>query len=66
MSREIFDNKLFAIRKNKNALKLSNLPSLECVFWRILSKILMYEFHFYYIRNKYDNKAKLLFTGTRH
>ena len=28
-----------------------------------LSKILMYEF-FYYNKNKYDNKPKLLFTNT--
>ena len=27
-----------------------------------LSKVLMYEFHYYYIKNKYDNKSKLLFT----
>ena len=29
-----------------------------------LSKVLMYEFHFDYIKNKYDNKSKLLFTDT--
>ena len=29
-----------------------------------LSKVLMYEFHYEYIKNKYDNKSKLLFTGT--
>ena len=29
-----------------------------------LSKVLMYEFHSDYIRNKYDNKSKLLFTDT--
>ena len=29
-----------------------------------LSKVLMYEFHYDYIKNKYDNKSKLLFTGT--
>ena len=27
-----------------------------------LSKVLMYEFHYDYIKNKYDNKSKLLFT----
>ena len=27
-----------------------------------LSKVLMYEFHYDYIRKKYDNKSKLLFT----
>ena len=29
-----------------------------------LSKVLMYEFHYDYINDIYDNKSKLLFTGT--
>ena len=29
-----------------------------------LSKVLMYEFHYDYIKNKYNNKSKLLFTNT--
>ena len=29
-----------------------------------LSKVLMYEFHYDYIMNKYDNKSKPLFTDT--
>ena len=28
------------------------------------SKVLMYEFHYDYIKNKYDNKSKLLLTVT--
>ena len=33
MSRKIFDNDLVAIRKNKVALTLNNLHTLECVIW---------------------------------
>ena len=29
-----------------------------------LSKVLMYEFHYYYIKNKYGNNSRLLFTDT--
>ena len=28
------------------------------------SKVLMYEFHYDYIKNKRDNKSKLIFTDT--
>ena len=31
-----------------------------CIFH--LSKVLIYEFHHGYIKNKYDNKSRLLFT----
>ena len=29
-----------------------------------LSKVLMYKFHYDYIKNKYENKSKLFFTDT--
>ena len=54
MSHKIGDN-LVAIRKSKVILMLAK-P--EYVGMRILelSKLLMYEFHYVYIKNKYDNK----------
>ena len=33
-----------------------------CIFH--LSKVLMYEFHYYYIKNKYGNQSRLIFTDT--
>ena len=57
------DNNLVTIRKSKLALKLNKPAYIEmCIL--DLSKVLIYEFHFDYIKNKYDNKSKLLFTDT--
>ena len=44
------------LRLNKPA------PTGMCILE--LSKVLTYEFHYDYIKNKYDNKSKLLFTDT--
>ena len=63
MSHKIFDNNLVAIRKSKVALKL-NKPAYIAMCILESSKVLMYEFHYDYIKNKYDNKSKLLFTVT--
>ena len=48
------------IRK-KRAL---NKPAYIGMWILELSKVLMYKFHYNYIKNKYDNKSKLQFTGT--
>ena len=63
MSHKIFDNNLVAILKSKLALKL-NKPTHTGMSILELSKALMYEFHYDYIKNKYDKKSKLLFTDT--
>ena len=63
MSHKIFDNNLVAIHKSKLALKL-NKPAYIGMCILKLSKVLMYEFHYDYIKNKYYNKSKLLFTDT--
>ena len=63
MSHKIFDNNIVPIRKSKVPLKL-NKPSYIGMCILELSKAVMYEFHYEYIQNKYDNKSNLLFTDT--
>ena len=63
MSQKIFDNNLVPMRKSKVSLKL-NKPAYIGTCILELSKVLMYELHYDYIKNKYDNKSKLLFTDT--
>ena len=60
MSHKIFDNNLVAIRKSKVALKM-NKPAYIGMCIMELSRVLMFEFHYDYIKNKYGNKLKLLF-----
>ena len=55
MSPKIFDNNLVAISKCKVALKL-NRPAYLGMYLLKLDKVLMYEFHYDYIENKYDSK----------
>ena len=61
--RQIFDNDLVAIRKNKVRLTLNKTAYIGMYILK-LSKVLTYEFHYYYIKNKYGNNSRLLFTGT--
>ena len=63
MSHKIFYNNSVAIRKSKLALKL-NKPAYIGMCILELSKVLMYESHYDYIKNKYVNESKLLFTDT--
>ena len=63
MSHKLFDNSLVAIGKGKVPFK-PNKPVYIGLCILELSKVLMYEFHYDYIKNKYDNKSKLLFTDT--
>ena len=63
MSHKIFGNNLVAIRKSKLALKL-NKPAHTGMCILELSKVLMYEFHYDYIKNKFENKSTLLFPNT--
>ena len=63
MSHKIFDNDLVPIRKNKVTLTV-NKPAYIGMCILELSKVLMYEFHYDYIKNKYGINSRLLFTGT--
>ena len=60
---KIFHDDLVLILKGKVVLML-NKPACVGMCILELSKVLMYEFHYDYIKNKYGNKSKLLFTDT--
>ena len=63
VSSKIFNENLVAVHKIKETLTL-NRPAYVGMCILDLSKTLMYDFHYNYIKQKYDNKAKLLFTDT--
>ena len=55
LSQNIFDKDLVAIRKSKATLTL-NKPAYVEMYILDLSKVLMYQFPYDYIKNKYGNK----------
>ena len=63
VSSKIFNENLVALHKIKETLTL-NRPAYIGMCILDLSKTLMYNFHYNYIKKKYGNKAKLLFTDT--
>ena len=63
MSQKISENNLVAIQKSKVSLKL-NKPAYIGMRILELGKVLMCEFHYDYMKNKYCNQLKLSFTGT--
>ena len=62
MSQKIFFKDLVTISKSKFTLKF-NKPAYVEMCMLDLSKVLMYEFHYDYIKNKYGNNSRLLFTS---
>ena len=54
---------LMAVHKIKEMLTL-NRPAYVGMCILDFSKILMYDFHYNYIKKKYNNRARLLFTDT--
>ena len=63
VSFKIFNEDLVAVHKMKPTLTL-NRPAYVGMCILDLSKTLMYDFHYNYIKSKYDDKARLLFTDT--
>ena len=63
VSSKIFNENLVAVHKIKETLTL-NRPAYVGMCILDLSKTLMYDFHYNYIKKKYGDKAKLLFTDT--
>ena len=63
MSHKLLDNDLDAISKNKVTLRLNKSAYIGMCTLE-LSKVLMYELYFGYIKNKYGNNWRLLFTDT--
>ena len=61
VSSKIFSDNLLAIHNIKELITLKTPPGMSVLD---LSKKLMYDFHYNYIREKCNNKAKLLFTDT--
>ena len=63
VSSKIFNENLMVVHKVKETLTL-NRPAYVGMCILDLSKTLMYGFHYNYIKKKYNNRAKLLFTNT--
>ena len=63
VSSKIFNDNLVAVHKIKETLTL-NRPAYVGMCILDLSKTLMYDFHYNYIKKKYGDKARLLFTDT--
>ena len=60
---KIFNENLMAVHKVKERLTL-NRPAYLGMCILDLSKMLMYDFHYNYIKKKYNSRARLLFTDT--
>ena len=63
VSSKIFNENFVTVHKIKETLTL-NRPEYVGICILDLSKTLMYDFHYNYIKNKYGNRARLLVTDT--
>ena len=64
VSSKIFNEDLVAVHKIKETITLNRPAYVGMCILQDLSKTLMYDFHYNYIKKKYGNKVKLLFTDT--
>ena len=62
-AKKIFGNDLVTIHKSKVKLTI-NKPAYIGICILEMSRMLMYEFHYDYIKNKYDSNSGLLFTDS--
>ena len=63
ISSKTFNETLMAVHTVKETLTL-NRPAYVVMCILDLSKMLMYDFHYSYIKKKYNNRARVLFTDT--
>ena len=63
VSSKIFNENLMAVHKVKETLTL-NRPAYVGMCILDLSTTLMYDFHYNYVKKKYNNRVRLLFTDT--
>ena len=63
ISNKTLDNDLVMLSKSKVTLTL-NKPAYVGTCTLDVNKVMIYEFHYDYIRNKYDNNSRILFTDT--
>ena len=63
ISSKIFNENLMAVHKVKETLTL-NRPAYVGMCILDLSKMLMYDFHYNYIKKKHNNRARFFFTDT--
>ena len=63
VSSKIFNDNMVAVHKIKETLTL-NKPAYVGMVILDLSKTLMYDFHYKYIKKKYGDNSRLLFTDT--
>ena len=64
MSQKIFHNDLVTTSESKVTITLNKPAYIEVCIYIDLIKVLIYKFHCDYIKNKYGNNSRLLFTDT--